>query len=273
MKSTSESIRLNRFLAQAGVCSRRKADELIEEGRVQVNGKTVYELGVKVSPRDRVSLDHKPVRLQGDKIYLAFHKPENVLTTLSDPDNRPCLTDFLPHNLGKRVFPVGRLDWDSEGLLLLTNDGDFAQEVAHPAKGIPKTYLVKVDGQPSPEQFKRLLNGVSIPGGKAKALSVRKIKHGKSQKYDWIQIIIDEGRNRQVRKMFEKIGFDVKKLRRVAIGNYKLGKLPKGEMVSLGPLDLARVLSPPPELRPKPKVKAKTSIKRQPPTKKKNLFD
>lgn len=238
------ALRLNRYLAQSGLCSRRKADELIEEGRVQINGKTVYELGVKVTPQDRVTVDHKPLRPEKDKIYLAFYKPENVLTTLSDPEGRPCLTDFLPRQLGKRVFPVGRLDWDSEGLLLITNDGDFAQEVSHPAKGIPKTYMVKVDGQPTANHFGKLMRGVSIPGGKAKALAVRRIKHGESKKYDWIQIVIDEGRNRQVRKMFEKIGFDVIKLRRVAIGTFKLGKMKKGEIVTLTPIDIARVFKP-----------------------------
>jgi 23S rRNA pseudouridine2605 synthase len=273
MSESSSLLRLNRFLAQAGVASRRKADELIEEGRVQVNGKTVYELGLKIRADDRVTVDHRPVKSSSpkDKIYLAFHKPEKVLTTLSDPEERPCLAHFLPRNLTQRVFPVGRLDWDSEGLLLLTNDGDFAQEVAHPAKGIPKTYMVKVDGQPTQEHFSKLLRGVSIPGGKAKALSIRKMRHGKSHQYDWIQIIIDEGRNRQVRKMFEKIGFDVKKLRRVAIGDFKLGKLPKGHIVPLGPLDLARVFRTPPDLRPRTKAK-QTSVKKQGLTKSKKLF-
>ena len=271
-ESQDSALRLNRFLAQAGVCSRRKADEYITEGRIQVNGKTVFELGLKVKPEDRITVDHKPIRQVQDKIYLAFFKPEKVLTTLSDPEERPCLTDYLPRNMKERVFPVGRLDWDSEGLLLLTNDGDFAQEVAHPAKGIPKTYLVKVDGQPNETHFKKLVSGVSIPGGRARALSVRRVKHGKSSKYDWIQIIIDEGRNRQVRKMFEKIGFDVIKLRRVAIGDYRLGKMIKGQMVTLGLIDLARVFKTPPELRPKEKVKKPSVKKQQTLVKSKKLF-
>ncbi|MCB0412450.1 MAG: rRNA pseudouridine synthase [Bdellovibrionales bacterium] len=262
-KTTASEIRLNRFLAQAGLCSRRKADEWIEEGRVQVNGKTVYELGLRVSPQDRITVDHKPVRSEEPKVYLAFFKPINVLTTLSDPEERPCLTDFLPRNLKTRVFPVGRLDWDSEGLLLLTNDGDFAQMVAHPEKGVPKTYLVKLDGKPTDNQFLKLKKGVSIPGGKARALNVKRVRHGDSSKYDWVQITIDEGRNRQVRKMFEKIGFDVKKLRRVAIGSYKLGTMKAGQIITLSRLDLARVLTPPQDLRPRPVRKKKTSMKRK----------
>ena len=249
-RASEALIRLNKFLATCGVTSRRKADELIAAGEVQINGKTVYELGVLVNPEvDRVTVKHKPIKYVSDKVYLAFHKPENVLTSLSDPEGRPTVSDFLPKKVRLRLFPVGRLDWDSEGLLFLTNDGQFSQTIAHPQKGIPKTYLVKLDGQPTEEHLKKLLRGVSLPGGKAKALAIAKVRYGESKKYDWIKIIIDEGRNRQVRKMFEKIGFDVKKLRRIAIGNYRLGKLKKGQFLLMGPADLKKALEWPRELK------------------------
>ena len=160
---------------------------------------------------------------------------------MSDPQGRTTVADFFSRVKG-RVFPVGRLDWDSEGLLLMTNDGRFAQEVAHPKKEIPKTYLVKLDGQPTAEQLAKLKRGVSIVGGKVKALHVEKIQRG-ANKYGWYKIVITEGKNRQVRRMFEKIGFDVKKLQRVAIGKLTIGKTRKGEFRELTEKDLRRVFA------------------------------
>ncbi len=227
--SATSAIRLNKYLADCGVASRRKADELIAEGRVQVNGKTVYELGVRVEPgADRVTVGGKPVKPATQKIYVIFYKPENVLTTMEDPEGRPTVADFM-EKLPVRVFPVGRLDWDTEGLLLLTNDGEFAQKVMHPREEIPKTYMVKLDGKPTEAQLAKLRTGVTIPGGRVKAWHVERARVGDSQQYDWVKIIIGEGKNRQVRYMFQKIGFDVKKLKRVAIGQLTLGRLNKGE--------------------------------------------
>ncbi len=254
-------LRINKFIAQTGVASRRKAEELISSGRVQVNGKTVYELGVSIQPAtDKVTVDHKPVRIQTDHLYVAFYKPEKVLTTLKDPEGRPCLTDFLPEKLKTRLFPVGRLDWDSEGLLLLTNDGDLAQQVAHPKTGIPKTYLVKLNGHLKSEHIRKLLNGVSIIGGKAKALSVTQVARGDSKKYDWVRVVIDEGRNRQIRQMMAKVGFDVKRLRRTAIGRLALGTMEKGQFQLLGPMDLKKIFESPLNLRDK-KPRAKSTKK------------
>jgi 23S rRNA pseudouridine2605 synthase len=142
-----------------------------------------------------------------------------------------------------RLFPGGRLDWDSEGLLLLTNDGDFSNEVMHPRKGIAKTYLVKVDGQPTAAHLQKLLDGVTIIGGKVKALRVERQNKG-SSKYDWIKISISEGKNRQVRRMFEKIGFDVTKLKRISIGQLKLGTLKKGEYRQLTALEMEKIFKP-----------------------------
>ena len=234
-------IRLNKYLADCGLASRRKADEMIAEGKVQLNGKTVFELGVRVEPEfDRVVVDGKTVKPPSLKLYVIFNKPENVLTTMEDPEGRPTVADFM-EQLPVRVFPVGRLDWDTEGMLLLTNDGDFAQKVMHPREEIPKTYLAKLDGKPSQEQLTKLLRGVTIPGGRVKALHVETAKLGDSDKYDWVKIVISEGKNRQVRHMFEKIGFDVKKLRRVAIGQLTLGGLERGEYAFLDPIGLQRI--------------------------------
>lgn len=218
------------MIADSGIASRRGADRLIEEGQVTVNGKKVYELGVKVdSQNDRVSIAGKPLRKKFDHLYLMFNKPKGVLTTTNDPLERSTIMQYL-EDVPARVFPVGRLDWDSEGLLLLTNDGDFANRVTHPKEEVTKTYLVKVDGKPTDEKLQKLLTGVTIPTGKVKARSVEKIKRGKEQ-YDWLKIIITEGKNRQIRQMFEKIGFDVLKLQRVAIGRLRLGQLDRGELV------------------------------------------
>ena len=243
MRTTKEdpkALRLNKFLADCGVASRRKADQMIEEGHIQVNGKTVYELGVRVEPHDRVTVDGKPVKPATQKIYVVFYKPENVLTTMEDPEGRPTVADYM-EQLPVRVFPVGRLDWDTEGLLLLTNDGEFAQKVMHPREEIPKTYLAKLDGKPRPEELQKLLRGVTIPGGKVKALYVETAKVGDSEQYGWVKIVIGEGKNRQVRFMFQKIGYDVKKLKRVAIGQLTLGQLQKGEYGFLDQGGLARV--------------------------------
>ncbi|MEO0335245.1 MAG: pseudouridine synthase [Pseudomonadota bacterium] len=242
---TSASIRLNKFIAESGLTSRRKADEWIDSGRVKLNGKTVYELGVKVDPRkDKITVDGKALKAKTEnKVYIVLNKPEKVVTTLSDPEGRPTVKDYLP-KVKQRVFPVGRLDWDTEGLLLLTNDGEFAQSVSHPSNDIPKTYLAKLNGQPTDAQLSKLIKGVSIVGGKVKALAVERVKKG-SDKYDWVKIAVTEGKNRQVRRMFERIGFDVRKLKRVAIGALPLGRIPKGNHAYLNDLGLQKVFELP----------------------------
>lgn len=240
-RAPSPHSRLNKFLADSGIASRRKADQLIADGHVQVNGKTVFELGVRVDPKsDRVTVDGHPVRQVHQRLYIVFYKPENVLTTMLDPEGRPTVADYM-EKLPVRVFPVGRLDWDTEGLLLLTNDGDFAQRVMHPREEIPKTYLAKLDGQPTDAQLEKLRRGVTIPGGRVRAWHVERADIGDSAKYCWVKIVIGEGKNRQVRYMFEKIGFDVKKLKRVAIGLLTLGPLQKGEYAFLDQGALAKI--------------------------------
>lgn len=252
----ASKVRLNKLIADSGLASRRAADRMIEEGQVTVNGKKVYELGVKVDPNnDRISVLGKPLRKKFEHVYIMFHKPKGILTTMEDPLERPTVKKFL-EEVPTRVFPVGRLDWDSEGLLLLTNDGDYANRVAHPTKEVTKTYLVKVDGKPTDEKIQKLLNGVTIVGGKVTAKSVEKVKRGREQ-YDWLKIVITEGKNRQIRQMFEKIGFDVLKLQRVAIGRLRLGNLQRGELVYLNDVAAERVF----EQDMPEKVKEKKSYK------------
>lgn len=232
--------RLNKLISESGIASRRQADKLIEEGEVTVNGKRVFELGIKVdSSKDRIFVSGKPLKVIHSKIYIAFHKPQGILTTMDDPMNRPTIAQFV-EQMPVKVFPVGRLDWDSEGLLLLTNDGDFAQKVTHPKHEITKTYLVKLRKEPTADQVRRLLRGVTIIGGKVSAKSLTKVPRGSSE-HPWYKVIITEGKNRQIRQMFEKINNDVLKLQRVAVGCLKLGKLKRGDWEILEPADLNRV--------------------------------
>jgi 23S rRNA pseudouridine2605 synthase len=249
-------MRLNKVIATSGFTSRRKADFLIETGNVRVNGKVIQELGTLVNPEtDEIVVKNQPLRLEKEKIYLAFNKPPQVLTTLSDPEGRPTVTDYLK-KFPVRLFPVGRLDWSSEGLLLLTNDGDMSQKISHPKFQVAKTYLVKVDGMPTNEELDRLLSGVTIIGGRVNALHWERMESRGSDKYRWIKVIIGEGKNRQVRKMFEKIGFGVIKLQRVAIGSLRLGNLEKGGFRMLTPSEVEKVFVLPKEIREeKPFVK------------------
>lgn len=231
-----KSVRLNKFIADCGITSRRKADEFIEEGLVKVNGR-MAEVGASVDPQnDRVFVKGKPIK-KSPKIYLMFHKPKKVLTSMSDPEGRPVVADFFK-GFKTRLFPVGRLDWNTEGLLLMTNDGDFSYSVTHPKRQILKTYMAKLDGDPSDERLHKLKKGVSIVGGRVKAVHVEKIS---KREKAWVQVVIAEGRNRQVRQMFEKIGFDTLKLRRVAIGRLKLGRLPRGSYVELSEVQMRRI--------------------------------
>ena len=236
-------IRLNKFLADCGVSSRRHADRLIEEGKVWVNGKKIQTLGVQINPlKDKVFCNKKPVVFQKNHLYFSFYKPKKVLSTLKDPENRRTIVDFF-QDFSVRLFPVGRLDWDSEGLLLITNDGEFSQKVLHPRYKIPKTYFVKVKGHISKEKLEKLRRGVTISGKPVKALVAQKVRHLDTTQNPWVKVVILEGRNQQIRRMFEKINFHVIKLKRVAIGNLRLGSLKPGHFKALSKRDLQKIFT------------------------------
>jgi 23S rRNA pseudouridine2605 synthase len=207
--------RIQKLIAQAGVCSRRKAEELITAGRVTVNGSLVTELGSKAdASRDHIKVDGKRLQLDTEKIYLLLNKPKGYLCTLADPQGRPTVTDLI-HGISKRVFPVGRLDYASEGLLLLTNDGEFANTVASAGEHCPKTYLAKVRGTPPAEALRNLTEGIYVEG---KRLAPCRIETVKAADNPWFRITLTEGKNNQIRRMFERLGHSVVKLKRVQIG-------------------------------------------------------
>ena len=218
--------RLNKFLAHAGVGSRRHCDSLIGAGRVKINGKIVTNLGMQVDGEiHKVSVDDSPVKAER-AVYWAVHKPPGYLCTNHDPSGRNLALDLIPH-VEQRVYTVGRLDEGSEGLLLMTNDGDLAHKLMHPRYQIEKTYVVLVAGKPSIADIDKLLAGVWLSDGKVAAKSVRRMKpQGDST---WLRIVLCEGKNREIRRMLAKLGHKVMRLRRIAIGPVLLDKLPKGK--------------------------------------------
>lgn len=218
--------RLNKFLAHAGVGSRRHCDELIAAGRVKVDGHRVTELGLQIEPdTQKVTVDDHPVRAES-LVYWVVNKPPGYVCTNYDPAGRPRAVDLVPH-VPQRVYTVGRLDEGSEGLLLLTNDGELAHSLMHPRFAIEKTYQVLVAGSPSRDDMARLLAGVWISDGKARAKAVRRMKpQGDST---WLRITLAEGKNREIRRMLAKFGHKVMRLKRVAIGPVQLDRLPKGK--------------------------------------------
>ena len=250
MNTKPRTVRLNKFLAERAGLSRRQADHQIKQGFVFVNGQKVSRLAVFVDPKkDKVRFQKKQILTKPEPfLYLMFNKPLQVLSARKDSKGRPVVMDYIPQHK-QRLFLVGRLDWDSEGLLLLTNDGRFSEKVLNPKNKIAKTYLVKVKGCPSNAQLKKLLRGVSTPVGKRKALFVQRYSVRKGNKTVWIKVLLSEGKKRQLRLMFDKLGFPVQKLRRTAIGRLKLNKLPKGHFVSLREKDLEKIFLYPKELK------------------------
>jgi len=234
--------RLQKILSELGIASRRKAEALILQGNVTVNGQKA-SIGMKADPgTDYIKVFGKLVagpRQRGmQKVYLMFHKPKGVVTTLSDPEGRPAVKDYLKE-VKFRVFPVGRLDFDSEGLLLLTNDGDFANAVMHPSRGIPKTYLAKINGHIEEDEIEKLRRGVKLEDGITLPAKVRRIRGTESN--SWVEMTIREGKKRQIRRMLEKAGHSVLKLKRVSIGGLKLGRLAPGELRQLTPDELRMI--------------------------------
>jgi 23S rRNA pseudouridine2605 synthase len=220
-------VRLQKLIAGTWLASRRKAEQLIAAGRVTVNGKVVTELGTKVDPeRDHVKVDGKHLTAAQPYVYLMLNKPKNVMSTLDDPGGRPTVKDYL-RGVSVRVFPVGRLDFDSEGLMLLTNNGDLAQALLHPRYHVPKTYLIKVKGVLTDEEIAELERGVKLEDGMTSPAQVKKVR--KVEANSWIEITIHEGRKHQVKRMLEAVGHPVIKLLRIKMGPLVLGNLESGE--------------------------------------------
>lgn len=241
---TSEMERLQKVLAQAGVASRRKCEELIQQGRVEVNDLKVTELGTKVDPRvDLIKVDGRAVKAQ-NHIYLLFNKPKGVITSVSDPKGRKVVTDFLK-DVRERVYPVGRLDYDTEGLLLLTNDGEFANWLMHPRHQIPKTYLATVKGIPHGSQLEKLANGIMLDDGMTAPAEVEYHDIDPDGKTAVLSITIHEGRNRQVRRMLEAIGYPITRLKRIRYGTLGLDGLQRGKYRQLTPQEIKELMKPP----------------------------
>lgn len=219
-------MRLQKYMAMCGVASRRKSEEIIQEGRVKVNNKIVTELGTIVDPKtDKISVDGKMIKMESNKIYIMINKPIGYVSSLKDEKGRRTVTDLI-EGVNERIYPIGRLDADTTGLLLLTNDGDLAYKLTHPRNNIDKKYIAIVDGIPNKSALDSLRKGVYIDGKKT---SPAKVKIAKKYDEDSIlDIVIHEGRNRQVKKMCEAVGHPVKKLKRVSIGEIEIGGLNVG---------------------------------------------
>jgi 23S rRNA pseudouridine2605 synthase len=239
--------RLQKILAAAGVASRRKAEEIITAGRVTVNGKTVTELGTKADPAtDTITVDGKPLQRPQRFVYFLLNKPKGYVTTVSDPEGRPTVMQLLG-NLPERVYPVGRLDYESEGLLLLTNDGALAQKLTKAGSHVPTKYLVKISGRPDEKSLERLRNGVHITLDDERRVktSPAKIRLHEDAPNPWYEVTLIEGRNRQIRRMFQSVGFLVEKIKRVQLGSLVLD-VPPGKFRSLTIREVAQLkhLSP-----------------------------
>lgn len=231
--------RLQKILSQAGVASRREAEAMIVAGRVTVNGKVVTELGTKADPAlDVIALDGRNLRPPTRQLYILLNKPAGYMTTLKDPQGRPLVIDLVK-DVGERVYPVGRLDYNTEGLLLLTNDGDWANALAHPRHEVNKEYHVRVQGRVSEEQVLMLTAGVELEDGMTAPAVVRVIKE--SENNTWVSVTIHEGRYRQVRRMCAAVGLAVVRLKRVGYGNLSLGDLKPGQYRLLKPEEVADI--------------------------------
>lgn len=222
----AEPTRLHKYIAECGYCSRRKAEELIVAGKVRVNGKVISELGHKIDPeKDWVKVKNQSIKPPPRGVAV-FHKPRGMLCTLEDPEGRPCLGELMTKHL-KSYFPVGRLDWDSTGLVILTNDGELADRLMHPRYGFERSYEVRVQGHPSNKTLARLEGGVKIDGRSVEA-RVRIVEERDDS--TWLEVTIREGRNHIIKRLMERLDHPVLKLKRISHGPFFLGRLPSGEI-------------------------------------------
>lgn len=231
-------VRIQKILADAGLGSRRRCEEWIRAGRVSLNGKTILRLGTQANPAsDRIQVDGRPIPRPERKLYFLLNKPRGCVTTLSDPEGRPTVRDLLK-GVRERVFPVGRLDVNTEGLLILTNDGEFAQAVAHPSRGCAKRYVAKVRDPLSTSDLRSLRHGIVLDGKRCLPMAVRVLVRTRNPSYE---MILHEGRRNQIRRIFLVLGHPVQKLRRVAIGSLRDPQLPRGAFRPLTPRELLRL--------------------------------
>jgi 23S rRNA pseudouridine2605 synthase len=231
--------RLQKILASAGIASRRKAEQIITEGRVTVNGKVITELGTKADfEKDHIKVDGKLLRETAEHIYIALNKPDSVMSTVYDPQHRPTVLDLLP-GLRTRVYPVGRLDYHSQGLILLTNDGEFANAVLAAKSHVPKTYMVKIKGSLTPEEEEQFRTGIPLSGIRTAPAGLRLVRKGDNP---WYEVTLIEGRNQQIRIMFKHFGHLVEKLKRMSIGNVHLGSLKPKEFRFLTAEEVAKLI-------------------------------
>lgn len=226
-------MRLQKLIAEAGLASRRKAEEMIKEGRVSVNGTVVDTMGYEVSQTDTVTVDGEKIPQKEKKVYYMLNKPKGYVTTAHDQFNRPCVLDLIKDETDKRVVPAGRLDYNTEGLLILTNDGELINKITHPSNKIEKKYIAVINGKLTEAKAERLRNGVFIDKKKTHPAKVFVSEIFKDKCV--VEVTITEGRNRQVRKMFEAVGHHVIELKRVSLGNLTLGSLKTGRIRKLNP--------------------------------------
>ncbi len=230
--------RLQKILAQAGISSRRKAEELIQEGRVTINGRTARVGDKADADRDHIKVDGRKISLPAAGVYLLLNKPKEVVTTRDDPEGRKTVMDLVKEKK-HRLFPVGRLDYDAEGLLLLTTDGGLAHRLTHPSFHIARRYWVKVKGKPGSEVIQRLSKGIILEDGPTAPCHIKMLRETEGN--SWLEMVLYEGRNRQVKRMWEKAGFPVLKLKRVSFAGLSLGKLKPGEYRLLRPEEVEKL--------------------------------
>ena len=236
-----EGVRLQKVLAAAGIGSRRHCEQLIDDGLVEVNGRTVTEQGVRVDPiKDVIRVDGARIPPPRRHAYLMFHKPRGVVSTMEDPQGRSTISDYLGKRVKEGLFHVGRLDTPTEGLLLITNDGDFAQRMAHPSHEISKTYVAEVDGVIENVTLRKLSRGITLDDGPVRPDQVKLIQRGGTRSI--VQVVLHEGRNRIVRRMFEAVGHPVRRLSRTAVGPVRLGQLKVGELRELSRDELGALM-------------------------------
>ena len=233
--------RLQKVIAQTGYCSRRKAEELIKSGKVEVNGKVITEMGVKVNFDDDITIEGNGLNLKEDKVYYIMNKPRGIITSTSDEKSRKTVVDLIEET--KRIYPVGRLDYDTTGVLLLTNDGELTNLLIHPKNNIEKLYIAKIKGIPTKEELLKLSRGVVIDGRKTSKSKVKLKKINKKNNVSIVEVVIHEGRNHQVKKMFEAIGYEVIKLKREKFAFLDVNDLKSGEYRELSIKEVKKLYS------------------------------